>query len=160
MLHVYGRHIGLAMSSSPYPFPSFLEGRTTRAIYMRWLQRKAEAHVRRDRKRVTWPITVSAYKQAIHAAVLKSEGLDFYTGEALDWSLISTYDNEASREGRTHYKAGFALLPSVDHIAGDDPGYDFVICGWRTNDCKNDLSLGQFVAVCRMVLERHGVPHK
>ena len=80
-----------------YELPGFLEGVVSRATYVRWLQHKAQAHVVRDRKRVNWPVSVSAYKQAIHAAVVSSEGLDFYTDEPLHWSLISTYDNAASK---------------------------------------------------------------
>ncbi len=139
-----------------YELPGFLEGVVSRATYIRWLQHKAQAHVVRDRKRVDWPVSVSAYKQAIHAAVVSSGGLDFYTGEALHWSLISTYDNAASKAGRSKYKAGFALLPSVDHVSGHDDGFDFVICGWRTNDSKHDMSLEDFVALCRLVLAKHG----
>lgn len=139
-----------------YPLPDFLNGVVTREKYIRWLQRKAQAHVIRDRKRVTWPVTVSAYKAAIHAAVVASGGVDFYTGEPLNWELISTYDNAGSKAGRSLYKAGFALLPSVDHVSGDSDGYDFVICGWRTNDSKHDMSLADFVALCRRVVAHHG----
>jgi hypothetical protein len=139
-----------------YSLPDFLSGVVTREQYVRWLHRKAQAHVIRDRKRVTWPVTVSAYKTAIHAAVVASGGLDHYTGEPLNWAQISTYDNAASKAGRSAYKAGFALLPSVDHVSGDGDGYDFVICGWRTNDSKHDMSLADFVALCRRVVARHG----
>jgi hypothetical protein len=143
------------MSKIRYELPQFLEGVVSRDQYTRWLQRKAQAHVVRDRKRVGWAVTVSAYKQAIHEAVVTSAGLDFYTGEMLHWSLISTYDNAASKAGRSKYKAGFALLPSVDHVSGDSEGFDFVICGWRTNDSKHDMSLTEFVALCRRVLAHH-----
>lgn len=139
-----------------YPLPQFLNGVVTREQYVRWLQRKAQAHVIRDRKRVAWTVTVSAYKKAIHDAVTSSGGLDFYTGEALNWGQISTYDNAASKAGRSVYKAGFALLPSVDHVSGEGEGYDFVICGWRTNDSKHDMSLSEFVALCRRVVKHHG----
>lgn len=141
-----------------YPLPEFLMGVVTREQYVRWLQRKAQAHAIRDRKRVSSPatITVSGYKTAIHAAVLASDGLDHYTGEPLNWAQISTYNNVASKAGRSAYKAGFALLPSVDHVGAGSDGYDFVICGWRTNDSKHDMSLVDFVALCRRVLAKHG----
>lgn len=139
-----------------YPLPAFLNEVMTRERYARWLHHKAAAHVKRDRKRVTWPVTVSAYKTAIHAAVEASGGLDFYTGERLRWELISTYDNAESKAGRSVYKAGFALLPSVDHVSGEGDGYDFVICGWRTNDSKHDMSLADFVVLCRRVVAHHG----
>lgn len=47
-------------------------------------------------------------------------------------------------------------MPTVDHVVRASGGWDFVICGWRTNDAKNDLSLAEFLAVCRLVIARHG----
>jgi len=83
-------------------------------------------------------------------------GTDWYTGEQLEWEKIGTYSNEESRANRSRYKAGLALLPTVDHVLGEDNVYDFVICGWRTNDAKNDLNLKEFLDVCRKVVARHG----
>lgn len=117
-----------------YPVPSGLE--ISQATYIRWLRRKAAAHVKRDRKRAGHVITGEAYRKAIHAAVCSQGTHDFYTGEALDWSLVSTYDNEASKAGRSVYKAGLALLPTVDHVLREDGTWDFVICAWRTNKPK------------------------
>ncbi|MBB6184733.1 hypothetical protein [Oleiagrimonas soli] len=135
-----------------YALPAFLEGIHDRAAYVRWLQRKAVAHVRRDRKRGNVTATVSSYKQAIHEAVLASDGVDAYTGEALDWRLLSDYDNATSKEQRRAYKQRFAMLPSVDHV-GDGLGpADFRICAWRTNDCKNDLDLATWIDFCRKVV--------
>lgn len=142
--------------SNPYALPDFLVGVVTPYAYARWLQRKAVAHVRRDRARDR-PCTVSAYKHAIHAAVQRSGGHDAYTGEALDWSLISTYRNEESQAGRHAYKAGFALLPTVDHVDADVHGSDFNICAWRTNDAKNDLSLAAFRDLCARVVDRASI---
>jgi len=79
---------------------------------------------------------------------------DFYTGDELDWSLVSTYSNVDSKAGRTVYKSGFAMLPTVDHIAGDNGRYDFVICAWRTNDSKSDLDHAEFVELCRKVIAK------
>ncbi|WP_217905185.1 hypothetical protein [Altererythrobacter lutimaris] len=123
------------------------------STYIRWLRRKAATHLRRDRKRVDHAISGEEYRKAIHAAVCDHGTHDYYTGEKLDWSLISTYDNAKSKAGRSEYKAQFALLPTVDHVSGEDGRYDFVICAWRTNDAKNDLSYEQFVALCRRVIE-------
>ena len=50
------------------------------------------------------------------------------------------------------YKAGFAMLPTVDHVARPDGRWDFVICAWRTNDAKNDLSHYEFIDLCRRVI--------
>jgi hypothetical protein len=135
-----------------FELPPFLDGVITREAYVRWLQRKAAAHIRRDRKRGNTSGTVSEYKRAIHHAVCSSGGKDIYTGEQLAWGLISKYDNEESKQGRRSYKAGFALLPTVDHVGDGTGPADFKICGWRTNDAKGDLSLEEFVALCARVV--------
>lgn len=99
--------------------------------------------------------TNELYKVAIHRAVCASEGNDTYTGERLDWTLISKYDNDASKKDGRKYKALFGLLPTVDHV-GDGTGVaDFEICAWRTNDAKNDLTRQEFVALCRKVVAAH-----
>ena len=135
--------------------PAFLDGVVTSAIYERWLVRKAAAHVKRDRKRDR-ECTPAAYREAIHAAVLLSGGTDAYTGEALNWRLISTYKNEDSKAGRHAYKAGFAMLPTVDHVAAAATEASFKICGWRTNDAKNDMTIEEFVELCRKVVATLG----
>ena len=135
-----------------FNLPDFLNGRVTRDAYIRWLQRKAVAHVKRDRKRGNASATISEYKRAIHHAVCTSKGHDAYTGEASDWSLIRTYDNQASKAGRRTYKALLALLPTVDHIADGLGAADFAICSWRTNGAKGDLTLHEFVALCERVV--------
>lgn len=137
------------------PMPPFLEGVVSEDVYARWLLRKAQAHVVRDRKR-GMHATGARYRDAIHAAVVASGGLDDYTGEPLDWHLISTYANADSQEGRHHYKAGFALLPTVDHVEASASAASFKICAWRTNDAKNDLSVEGFLALCEKVLRHSG----
>lgn len=139
-----------------YALPAFLVGTIDQAAYQRWLEHKAQAHVRRDRKRGNTTAIGEAYRVAIHAAVAAGCGRDAYTGEALDWSLLSRYDNVESAEGGRTYKHGFARLPTVDHV-GDGLGpADFKICGWRVNDAKHDLDMPAFLGVCRAVLEHHG----
>lgn len=139
-----------------YALPAFLAGVVEQAVYQRWLVHKARAHVRRDRKRGNLAAIGEAYRTAIHMAVSASNGNDAYTGEALDWSLLSRYDNAESAQGKRTYKHGFARLPTVDHV-GDGLGpADFKICGWRINDAKHDLDMPAFLAVCRAVLEHHG----
>ena len=144
------------MATESYELPSFLVERISREKYRRWLQRKASTHAKRDRKRSPTPIILSIYKRKIHDAVCASEGVDWYTGEKLEWEKISTYSNEDSKANRSKYKAGLVLLPTVDHVAGENEAYDFVICGWRTNDAKNDLNPQEFLNLCRMVIARHG----
>jgi hypothetical protein len=135
-----------------FNLPPFLDGVVTLEAYVRWLQRKAAAHIRRDRKRGNTSGSVSEYKRAIHQAACLSDGRDAYTGEHLAWNLISTYNNEESRQGRRNYKAQFALLPTVDHVGDGTGPADFKICGWRTNDAKGYLSLEEFVALCARVV--------
>lgn len=124
--------------------------------YERWLSRKAIAHVNRDRGRGRSAATRALYKEAIHAAVILSEGKDAYTGERLHWHLISTYRNEDSKAGGHKYRAGFALLPTVDHLEAEATEANFRICASRTNDAKNDLSLEAFLELCAKVLRHAG----
>ena len=139
-----------------YKLPHFLDGRVDRAKYIRWLDRKAAAHVKRDRIRLNKKIALADYKLQIHFAVEQSKGHDWYTGEVLEWEKISSYDNEESKANRSNYKATLALLPTVDHVLTDDGNYDFVICAWRTNNSKSDLSLQEFLQLCQRVLKLHG----
>jgi hypothetical protein len=140
------------MKARKYQLPEFLDGIVKQPQYEQWLHRKALAHVKRDRKRGNKTATNEEYKTAIHQAVNRSGGLDSYTAEQLDWSLIGQYKNAESGKGRRQYKQKFALLPTVDHV-GDGLGpADFVICAWRTNDAKNDLPLKDFVDLCRRVV--------
>jgi hypothetical protein len=141
---------------SKRPLPEFLVGRVEPQAYERWLARKAAAHLKRDRKRGYEQITGSGYRDAIHNAVVASNGKDFYTGEDLDWSLISKYNNEESLAGRHGYKAGFALLPTVDHIESARNNSGFRICSWRTNDAKHDLSQKAFLELCLRVVRNAG----
>jgi hypothetical protein len=141
-----------------YPLPPFLEGVCTYEMYRQWLDRKAAAHVKRDRKSGNAQCSGESYRREIHRAVLASDGRDHYTGEALRWDLISTYDNEESRAGRRAYKATFALLPTVDHADGRSGEASFRICGWRTNDCKNDLTYDELVEFCRVLLAHREMP--
>jgi hypothetical protein len=136
-----------------YGLPEFLSGVVTQAHYQRWLHRKAMAHVKRDRNRGIENATNEEYKLAIHRAVGESQGKDAYTDEPLDWTLLSTYDNDESKTQKTAYKKRFALLPSVDHFGNPGSQIEFKICAWRTNDAKSDLSYQEFVELCKKVLE-------
>jgi hypothetical protein len=135
--------------------PGFLEGHVTADAYERWLSRKAAAHCRRDRNRGR-TVSRSQLKEAIHGAVLASEGFDVYTGEKLDWHLLSKFRNEDAKAGRHVHKAGFALLPTVDHVRAGDTEAAFRICAWRTNDAKGDLSPEDFIKLCIRVLKHTG----
>ena len=82
-----------------YETPSFLLGRCEPTLYRRWLNAKAIAHVKRDRRRGNGTAKREEYMRAIHAAVVSSNGNDFYTGERLEWERISTYRNDESKRG-------------------------------------------------------------
>jgi hypothetical protein len=95
------------------------------------------------------------YKEAIHVAVEASGGIDAYTGLSLKWELISRYNNAEGKKGGRAYKKKFGDLPTVDHV---DEGLDapnFKICSWRVNDANSDLTLPEFVKLCREVLTHH-----
>ena len=149
--------LGVAVVTRKYDLPAFLAGSVvTQEVYERWLRHKVQALVKRDRKRGNATAIGESYRDAIHAAVQESGGRDAYTGEALDWSLISQYDNDESKESGRNYKKGLALLPTVDHVDHGTGPANFRICSWRTNDAKNDLDLAEFIAVCRSVLTHQG----
>ena len=136
-----------------YHLPSFLKGKeVTRERYVRWLQRKALSLARRDRRRWQKAVSVADYKEAIHKVVESSGGKDFYTQEGLDWGLISKYDNRESQRGGVEYKKDFARLPTVDHVDPTSREPQFQICGWRTNDCKNDLTVEELRQFCEAFL--------
>lgn len=139
-----------------YAVPDFLSAQVPQLVYERWLRRKAQAHVKRDRKRGNATAIGESYRLAIHAAVCASGGRDAFTGEMLDWSLLSQYDNDKSQELGRSYKHGFALLPTVDHVGDGTEAANFKICGWRTNGAKHDLDLSSFLDLCQTVLEHHG----
>ncbi len=136
-----------------YQLPSFLQGVITQEHYERWLHRRAMTHVRRDRRRGNESATDEEYKLAIHRAVENSQGKDAYTDEPLNWTLLSTYNNDDSKSEKAEYKKRSALLPSVDHVGNQTRPTEFRICGWRANDAKSDLSYQEFVDLCRRVLE-------
>jgi hypothetical protein len=135
-----------------YSLPNFLIGILPQERYTKWLDAKAKAHVKRDLK-LRPDITKIEYKKKIHEAVIRSEGKDAYTGEALDWSLISTWNNKEAKAHGSRSTSKFALLPSVDHVSERRDQTDFTICAWRTNAAKNDLSIEDFVQLCEKVLK-------
>jgi hypothetical protein len=69
---------------------------------------------------------------------------------------ISTYDNEKSQELKRAYKKGLGNMPTIDHV-GDGLGpANFKICSWRVNDAKHDLTMDEFLGICRQVLTHAG----
>jgi hypothetical protein len=140
-----------------YTLPDCLRGLCDEAVYKRWLQRKATAHVRRDRARYGEEhCTVARYKAAIHHAVSAGGNVDYYTGEPLDWTLVSKWDNAHAKSGQTKYKKKFGRLPTVDHTFDSKGEAKFVICSWRVNDMKSDLTIAEFCELCSMVITHLG----
>jgi len=135
-----------------YEIPEFLNGEVEQVIYNKWLERKGRSLRKRDKKRFDDVETLADYKARIHKAVCDSSGKDYYLGHRLDWSLIGTYRNEESKLKRGKYKRDFADLPTVDHLNGWGEPIEFVICSWKVNDAKNDLSREEFVELCKQVI--------
>lgn len=150
--HFLGLFESVLPRSRKYQLPPDLAPLVEQLKYERWLDRKANAHVKRDRKRGNSSATGSEYKAAIHKAVSLSGGLDAYTGEKLDWSLLSQYNNENSKAQGRLYKKKFALLPTVDHVDDGLGPANFKICAWRTNDAKNDLSHEELIELSKKII--------
>lgn len=139
-----------------FPLPQCLTGKCSQEEYTHWLYGKAKAHVKRDRKRGNRVCSTDTYRCSIHAAVCDGGDNDAFTGEPLRWDLIRKYDNTHSKAGRRGYKKQFALLPTVDHLDEGLGEPKFAICGWRTNDCKGDLTVEELASFCEIFLGRMG----
>src|SRR6267143_3222696 len=103
----FERHRLRRLTMKKYQLPEFLVGVITQERYERWLQRKSIAHVRRDQRRGNPSARNVEYKIAIHDAILQSEGLDAYTKERLDWSLLGKWNNEHAKKRGRHHKREF-----------------------------------------------------
>ena len=140
----------LLREQAQYPLPPFLQGKCEHAVYCKWLRNKAETLLKRDKARgKTYALTVTkaVYKDEIHRAVIASNGRDPYTGEALAWELIGTWDT--THDQPDGYKKKFALMPTVDHVYSDK--LEFEICSWQINEAKADLNPDEFVTLCEKV---------
>jgi hypothetical protein len=138
----------------PRDLPECLEGLCSPEAYFRWLEARADAHVKRDRKRNLAGCDAASYRARIHEAVIAGGSHDYYTGLPLDWSLISTYNNKQAQEGRSEYLRKFAHMPTVDHeFETEGKQFHFVICSWRVNDAKTHLTEQEFCELCTQVLE-------
>jgi hypothetical protein len=135
-----------------YDLPEWCKGQCTEHEYDRWLTIKAATLLERDKKRgkpYALKATKSVYKELIHAAILACGKNDPYTGERLRYDLISKWDT--SRAHEPGYKKLFALMPTVDHVRPDSNKLEFMVCSWRINSAKSDLSPKEFVELCRKV---------
>ena len=108
--------------------------------------------MKRDRRRgkpYARTATKATYKQKIYEAVVNSGARDPYTGDALAWELIGTWDT--SQHHPEEYKKQFALMPTVDHTNPDV--LEFEICSWLVNESKSYLSPEEFVGLCQRVVK-------
>jgi hypothetical protein len=125
-------------------------------VFRTWLHRKALSVRKRDRKRNVPVLSLSVMKQAIVSAIERSNGCDFYTGEPLDWHLISKWVGSEEGTSANDYRRKFWMLPSVDHDFTDPARPAFHICSWRMNDSKNDQSIPEFLQLAAKVKEHVG----
>jgi hypothetical protein len=135
-----------------YPPPTFLPNLKSDA-YGKWLQRKAQTNVNRDRKRGNKTAKIGEYKKAIHQTLKKSNGKDYYTGKKLDWAKLNQWNNEEAKSDGRNYKKKFRNSPSVDHVGNGLGKPNFKICSWCVNDAKNDLTENEFIELCKQILE-------
>jgi hypothetical protein len=126
--------------------------------FRKWLDRKAASVRKRDMKRNLPVHSLSAMKEAIVDAIERSEGRDFYTGEALDWHLISTWVGAEEGTSASVYRRRFWNLPSIDHDFTDPAKTAFHLCSWRMNDSKNDQTIEEFLALADAVRRHLLVP--
>jgi hypothetical protein len=139
-----------------YQRPKFLNNIITQESYEKWLKSKTNSHYQRDKGRGNTTATRAEYKLAIHEAVKECGGKDSYTHEEMDWHLLSTYDNKKSQKEGRAYKIKFSMLPSVDHVGDGTGKADFKICSWRTNDSKSDMTMDEYVELCRKIIKFNG----
>jgi hypothetical protein len=85
----------------------------------------------------------------MHAGVTRSGRISAAWGVC----TVSTYDNAGSGEGKTKYKSEFALLPTLGHTLDEKGQRKFVICSWRVNDAKGDLTEAEFYHLCVRVVQ-------
>ncbi|MCP9832844.1 hypothetical protein KBY95_00685 [Cyanobium sp. Aljojuca 7A6] len=136
-----------------YQPPPWVAEHLTPTAYNNWLRGKAQGLARRDEQR-GGHYSVSEAKAAVHAAIADCGGRDYWTGEQLRWDLLGNYDSDESGLQGATYKRARALQPTIDH-RDSRPICDFVICAWRTNDAKHDMSSEELKEFCRLVLEHN-----
>lgn len=73
-----------------YQRPKFLNEIISQELYEKWLQRKSQAHYRRDKKRGNTTASGAEYKMAIHEAVKECGGKETLNPWA-DYERIRDY---------------------------------------------------------------------
>jgi hypothetical protein len=142
-----------------YFLPAFLENVITDLQYRTWLTRKAKYIIAQDRERkraCVMGATARLYKKLIHKAVCEAGRFDPFTGQALQWELVRTWDDTKVKNIDEERFRTFALLPSVDHVDPYAAEIKFEICSWLVNRSKNDLTGEEYVALCgKIVAQRN-----
>ena len=144
-------------SLSPYSLPSFLQGTVTQTDYIKWLNQKCDSMRQRDlklKRPYAFVNSRMAYKQKIHQAVLDNGQFDPYTGEKLDWALISRQKSLKKCNYVNNFLNTFALLPAVDHIGSGK--LEFEICSWLINEAKSCMDPDEFIGLCKKVVDFRG----
>ncbi len=135
-----------------YFLPDFLKGLCQEAVYLKWLDKRAEQLYVRDRDQGR-PYGLcgskGSYKRAIHATVNASGLCDPYTGQTMKWELIGTWEAHCGTLNRA-YK-DYYLLPTIDHANPYANDLELEICSWRINCCKGGLTPDEFVSLCSAV---------
>ena len=119
--------------------------------YNAWLSAQATSCRARDRGKVDPLPPLSEYRRFIHAAVIRSKGLDEYTGEPIEWNRIN-HQRPSAGGRKKHITRG--RWPSVDHYQGTGK-LNYRICSGLTNLAKGPLDHQQFVELCRKVAKKH-----
>lgn len=138
----------MARGAKKYPLPLFLsEQGVSQDQYGRWLDKVANAVVRRDRKRLSDRIDKNVFREAIHLAVENGGDTDFYTGEFLNWKLLQHFNGSPVPARKQHE------VPTVDHEVVSATSPAFRICSLRTNKCKSDFSVTELKDFCQKFLK-------
>jgi hypothetical protein len=138
-----------------YSLPPFLEGVISVTDYRHWLEnrgtvlRQTDIKLKRPYAKLN---STMAYKQKIHQAVLDGGQFDPYTGEKINWGLIS---REKTLNNVNFIDSGYAMHPAVDHINPEEFGFE--ICTWISNESKTCMTSDQFVDFCRKVTRFRGM---
>jgi len=115
---------------------------------------QAEAAASDTPDRVT-PLPV--WREVIQDAVVRSGGLDHWTGEGLRWNLLREFDpRQADGHEARDYRRRFALMPVLDQQAGiHDPALE--VCSLRTLGLRGDLTRDEWIAHCWQLLVHQGL---
>ncbi|QEY31093.1 hypothetical protein EVJ50_01310 [Synechococcus sp. RSCCF101] len=130
---------------------------TTYGWWVKVQARRLQTRQRRQLKDRSMGLTpLPQWREAIQEAVIRSGGVDHWTGEALRWDLLQHYDGrQASRSGR-EYRRRFALMPVLDQQQGA-LGPALVVCSLRSHGIRGDLTRDEWMAHSWQVLVHQGL---